>query len=191
LREDLERIDVLVAEVGRDIEFTIDGNQNMTMASSLLILEELDRRRLYPKFFEQPLRDDDWAGFIELKKRCPIPICADELVKSHADAQRVVNDGAADLINLKITKSGVFETLRIIEVARKHHIDLMVGGMIETDVAMTFSLHLAAACPQIKYYDLDTPFFFAAQATKESPYGMGRAVLRCPEGPGLGLTLFD
>jgi L-alanine-DL-glutamate epimerase-like enolase superfamily enzyme len=187
--DDIERIRTTLDGVGPDFKFTLDGNQNMSMRSCLSLLNELSRMGLTPQFFEQPLPQDQWAESIALTAESPVPICADELVKTAADAQRVVNDRAANMINLKNTKSGPFETLEIIKIATKHGVPLMIGGMIETEIAMTFSLHMACAFPAIKYFDLDTPFFFDQAVTPTSPYARRSPILKRPVGPGIGLTL--
>lgn len=189
LEDDLYRIKRVVETCGQGIIFTVDGNQNMTIATSLELLNRLSQLNLTPEFFEQPLPQDQWREFIELTAESPIPICADELVKTAADAQRVVDEGAANMINLKNTKSGPFGTLEIIAIAGRHQIPLMIGGMIESEVAMTFSLHMACAFPEIEYFDLDTPFFFDSPVTSENPFQHGTPFLTRPMGNGLGLEL--
>jgi L-alanine-DL-glutamate epimerase-like enolase superfamily enzyme len=189
MADDIERIKTVSEVIGPKFKFTVDGNQNMSFRSSLQLLEELSRMGLTPDFFEQPLPQDQWAESIALTAESPIPICADELVKTAKDAMRVAEDHAADMINLKNTKSGPFETLEIIDVATRHGIPLMIGGMIETEVAMTFSLHMACAFPAIQFFDLDTPFFFDHPVTPTSPYARRSPILRRPKGLGVGIEL--
>ena len=56
-------------------------------------------------------------------------------------------------------KTGLFHSREIALLARTAGIDLMIGGMMETSLAMTTSAHLAAGLGGFKFIDLDTPFF--------------------------------
>ena len=47
-------------------------------------------------------------------------------------------------------------------------VKLMIGGMVESPLAMSFSAHLAAGLGGFSYVDLDTPMFM-----KEHPFSGG------------------
>jgi L-Ala-D/L-Glu epimerase len=82
---------------------------------------------------------------------------ADESVYNHHDALRLIKNNACDYINIKFAKSGgVHEALKIIVVAKENNIPCMMGGMLESRVALTAFAHFAAANPQIIFYDMDT-----------------------------------
>lgn len=191
VKEDVERIVTLKKVVPPSTRFTLDGNQGCSVESSLQMLEELKRFGVEPLFFEQPLPAKDWKGMQALTAKCPIPVCADETVVTAEDAIRVVNDKAAHMINLKFTKSGLAETLKIVTIAHSAGLPLMIGGMVETEIAMTASLHAVCGTGQIQWCDLDTPFFFAEHCCEESPYHGKNALLRLPTGSGIGLKLAD
>jgi len=76
--------------------------------------------------------------------------------------------GAADAVNAKIMKSGVFEVLRIVEQARQAGLARMIGGMVETRLAMGTSASIAAGLGGFAFVDLDTPLFMA-----EDPFDGG------------------
>jgi L-alanine-DL-glutamate epimerase-like enolase superfamily enzyme len=67
--------------------------------------------------------------------------------------------------------------------------ELMIGGMLETEVTMTASLHFACGTGLVRYFDLDTPFFLTQRVTAASPWHRNDARLTLPTGPGLGLEL--
>ena len=46
--------------------------------------------------------------------------------------------------NIKLAKMGVLGALEVIDAARKAGVALMIGGMVETRIAMGFAGHLAA-----------------------------------------------
>jgi L-alanine-DL-glutamate epimerase-like enolase superfamily enzyme len=187
--EDADRIQELARFLPSGTEISLDGNQGCTVSSSLELLAALRNRGIVPFCFEQPLPESDFSGMTELTAKSPVPICADELVKTAADAKRVVRERAAHMINLKFMKSGVAESMAIATIAKSAGLGLMIGGMVETEVGMTASLHFAAGTGLIDWLDLDTPFFIADRVTASSPYHPGQAQLVCPSFPGLGLDL--
>jgi L-alanine-DL-glutamate epimerase-like enolase superfamily enzyme len=52
--------------------------------------------------------------------------------------------------------------------ARAHGLRLMIGGMVESDVAMSMSAHLAAGLGGFDWVDLDTPLWL-----RDSPVRAG------------------
>jgi L-alanine-DL-glutamate epimerase-like enolase superfamily enzyme len=187
--QDADRIEELHRLLPAGIKMSLDGNQGCTVTSSLELLCALKNRGIVPFCFEQPLPESDFSGMTELTAKSPVSICADELVKTVADAKRVVRERAAHMINLKFMKSGVAESMEIATLAKSAGLGLMIGGMVETEVGMTASLHFAAGTGLIDWLDLDTPFFIADRVTTASPYHAGHAQLMCPSSPGLGLEL--
>jgi L-alanine-DL-glutamate epimerase-like enolase superfamily enzyme len=113
------------------ISYTIrlDGNQGFTCDSALGLLDKLDERI---ELFEQPLKYDDYEGMKQLCCKAPVPIIADETVFSAKDACRVIEDGLAHGINIKIAKSGIIQSREIIKLAKKANLKLMIGCMTET-----------------------------------------------------------
>jgi L-Ala-D/L-Glu epimerase len=92
-----------------------------------------------------------------LVKISPIKIMADESVYNHHDALRLIKNKACDYINIKFAKSGgIHEALKIIAVAKENNIPCMMGGMLESRVALSAFAAFAAANPQIIFFDMDT-----------------------------------
>ncbi|HEY5734358.1 MAG TPA: dipeptide epimerase, partial [Gammaproteobacteria bacterium] len=51
--------------------------------------------------------------------------------------------------------------LDIVAIARTNNVGLMIGGMVETRIAMGFSAHFAAGLGGFEWIDLDTPLLLA------------------------------
>ena len=88
-------------------------------------------------------------------------MAADESVRSLDDARRVIQLQAADDINIKIMKTGVVEALRIAALARSVGLRLMIGGMVETRIAMGCSFSLVLGQGGFDVLDLDTPLLLS------------------------------
>jgi len=64
---------------------------------------------------------------------------------------------AIDYVNIKLAKSGgILEAKRIADVTGERGIACMLGGMLESRLALTAKVHFAMSHDNIKFYDLDT-----------------------------------
>lgn len=159
LDEDLERL-VAIRKVVPRGPLIVDANQGYRAAGALKLIRALRRRGIVPDLLEQPVPRDDLRGMAELTRKAGVPVCADESAMTVEQVVRLHERRAAHVVNIKIMKSGVLGGKRIAEVARALGFRLMVGGMVETRLAMTCSAHLAAGLGGFSFIDLDTPFFF-------------------------------
>jgi L-alanine-DL-glutamate epimerase-like enolase superfamily enzyme len=140
-------------------EVRLDGNQGYTAESFLKMTDWLASRNMKIQFFEQPLLKDDWQGMAAVRSRSPMPIVLDETIFNHDNLDRVVEGNLADGINIKFAKSGVSESGRMIRTARKHHLKLMIGSMMETMVGLSAAVYCAAGTGAFDYLDLDAIHF--------------------------------
>lgn len=82
---------------------------------------------------------------------------ADESVYNHHDARKQINSQSCHYINIKFSKSGgIHEAKKIHDTATELDIPCMMGGMLESRIALSAKLHFAWASPNIKFYDMDT-----------------------------------
>ncbi|XP_074376991.1 L-Ala-D/L-amino acid epimerase-like [Apium graveolens] len=144
-----------------DCLFILDANEGYTSAEAIQVLEMLHVIKLSPVLFEQPVHKDDWEGLGHVtriaKEKYGVSVAADESCRSLADVKKIVEGNLADVINIKLAKLGVLGALQIIELARASGLHLMIGGMVETRIAMGFAGHLAVGLGCFKFIDLDAP----------------------------------
>jgi len=151
---DIKRIKMIRKGIGMDIPIRIDANQGWSIEDAHQVLNGIKDQNI--QFCEQPLRTYDDYRVSELMKY-KIPIMADESCYNAHDAKRLAREMACDYINIKLAKSGgISEALRIHKIAADNEISCMMGGMLESRLALTAMVHLTFACPQIKFFDLDT-----------------------------------
>jgi L-alanine-DL-glutamate epimerase-like enolase superfamily enzyme len=94
---------------------------------------------------------------IELMTLSPVKIMADESVYNHHDARKQINSKSCNYINIKMAKSGgLFEAKKIHDLAAETNMPCMMGGMLESRIALSAKLHFVYANPNIKFYDMDT-----------------------------------
>ena len=164
---DLERVGA-ISEVAPDSPLILDGNAGVSRAAASELVRGLKARGIVPALLEQWLAKDDLAGARSLAEESGWLVAADESVTSADDARRVVAERAAGAINIKLMKGGVVAALDIVAVAKSAGLTLMIGGNVESILAMTGSACFAAGQGGFDFADLDTPLFLA-----ENPFDGG------------------
>ncbi len=162
---DAERV-AAVAAVDRRFTLTLDANQGYGPRESLQLLRSLKKRGVHVSLFEQPAAADDWDGLAEVARKGRVPVAADESVKSRADALGLARARAVSVINLKLMKMGLLEAWDCALIARASGVGLMIGGMIETSLAMACAAHFAAGIGGFGVVDLDTPLWLKKDPTR-------------------------
>ena len=140
-----------------EFAFIVDANMGFQVEKAIHFINGLTDRGINMLLFEQPNYRGDLDGLRQIRLNTSVPVAADEAVFTLEDARRVIEKEAADVINLKIMKSGVLETVEIIKATMAAGLELMIGGMVETRIGMGCSFALAQSFPGIRYLDLDTP----------------------------------
>jgi L-alanine-DL-glutamate epimerase-like enolase superfamily enzyme len=156
-----------IVDVAPSCALLLDGNCGMASVDDAVALVTAIREaggRVV--LFEQPMPKTELAAMREISERAPVPVAADESVASASDVTRVARERAANVVNVKVMKSGVIEALEIVSTARAHGLGLMIGGMVETSVAMTLSACLAAGVGGFDFVDLDTPLFMVNEPVR-------------------------
>lgn len=154
LIQDIDRL-LAIRQGAPECKLMLDANQGYTAPQAVHFLNELDKNNIRPVIFEQPVIKHDLMGMKFVKEHTSVPIAADESVFTSADAIRIVQTGCADLINIKLMKSGIVESLDIAAIARSANIGLMIGCMLETKLGLSCSVHLAAGLGGFSFIDLD------------------------------------
>jgi L-alanine-DL-glutamate epimerase-like enolase superfamily enzyme len=187
LTDDIDRL-LAIREGAPGCGITIDANQGYSPGAAVHFLSELQKNDIRPVLFEQPVIKSDLAGMKFVREHSFIPIAADESVFTSADAINIVRSGCADIINIKIMKSGILEALDIAAIARSANIKLMIGCMLESKLALGCSVGLVAGLGCFDYVDLDPHINPDLEPFEGGPaYAAPHYTLSDHE-PGLGMT---
>jgi L-Ala-D/L-Glu epimerase len=161
----LERISA-VRQARPEAEIVVDVNQGWTF-------EQL--QSLAPKFheldiamIEQPLPrggDEALEGY-----QSPVPLCADESCLDCSEFE--VAAGRYQMINIKLDKTGgLTEALELAKLTRERGLDLMIGNMVGTSLAMAPGYVVAQLC---RYADLDGALFLEQDREHPMTFDKGR-----------------
>ena len=158
---DLARL-LAIRDAAPDSPLILDGNAGLSRGAASELVRSLKAARITPALLEQWLPKDDISGLRALGEESGWLTAADESVASPDDAMRLAEAGAVHVFNIKLMKDGVATALGIVDVARRHRLQLMIGGNVESILGMTMSACFAAGLGGFQFADLDTPLFLAS-----------------------------
>ncbi|MCK9640525.1 MAG: dipeptide epimerase [Prolixibacteraceae bacterium] len=183
--KDFERIHLIREAVGKEIPLRIDANQGWNTETAIATLRALGPYNI--QHCEEPIPRWNYMELPKVRKQSPIQIMADESCSDHHDAKRLIDLQACDQLNIKLGKSsGIFNALKIIQLAEQADMHLQVGGFLESRLGFTAAAHLALASDQIVYFDFDTPLMFTEDPVSGGITYDNRGVVTVPDSVGLG-----
>lgn len=155
---DLARLTAVREAAGPDRQIRIDANQAWSPKQAVRLLNQMQEKGLGIELVEQPVPAHDFEGLKFVTERSYVPVLADESVFSPTDAVKIMQMGAADLINIKLMKcGGLYNALKIATAAELYGVECMIGCMLEAKISVNAAVHLACAKNIITKIDLDGP----------------------------------
>ena len=185
---DVERIAAIRKAVGPKVALRVDANQGWSPRQSVAIITALEDRGLDIDLVEQPVPAGDLDGLRYVTQRVQTAILADEAVFSPADAVKIITTGAADLLNIKLMKTGgIWQALKLCGIAESYGVSCMTGCMLESKLAVTAAAHLCCGQSVVTMADLDGPSLCAIDPFEGGPI-FDEALVTMTDAPGLGIT---
>ena len=168
--QDVERVRA-VRRVRPDVWLGIDANQSLSRLKLDNLLPILVDEGV--SLIEQPFPVGEEALLDGLHS--PIPIAADESAQTLADLPRLM--GRFEVINIKLDKcGGLTEGLALARAAAECGMQVMVGNMLGTSLAMAPAFVLGQLCDLV---DLDGPVFLKTDRRRTVQYVDG--YISCPD----------
>lgn len=184
-KDDIERITSIRRAVGGEMILRIDANQGWSFDAAAEALTAMGDLNI--QFCEQPMRTWYDDRLPELRMLSPVKIMADESCYNHHDARKQITSGSCDYINIKFSKSGgINEAIKIHDTAQKAGIPCMMGGMLESRIALSAKLHFVYASPNIRFFDMDTCMLGHLTDPAKDGVKYNGYFLEMPELPGIG-----
>jgi len=185
--KDIERMKAIRSAVGYGVRLRIDANQGWKPKEAVKILRRMEEEGLDVEFVEQPVAAHDIAGLKLVTDNVSIPVLADESVFSPEDAVRILQERAADFINIKLMKTGgLHNALKICSIAEIYGVECMIGCMLEAKISVNAAVHLAAAKSIITKIDLDGPVL-CSEDPIEGGAVFNEYKIELNDDPGLGI----
>jgi L-alanine-DL-glutamate epimerase-like enolase superfamily enzyme len=157
--EDLQRVEA-VAKNAPEATLIVDANEGWTVEEYIEISPRLSE--IGVALIEQPLPSENDHILASLER--PVPLCADESVHDRSTLDAIATRYDTD--NVKLDKTGgLTEGLEFVRTAATLGLDLMVGSMVATSLALAPATLLT---PHAKWVDLDGPLLLE----RDRPHGL-------------------
>jgi len=190
--DDVAAMQAVRDAVGSDLVLRADANQGWTPPEAIDVIRAWEDRGLAVELIEQPVHRDDLDGLAFVTAHVDTPVLADESVWTTRDVREVLARNAADLVNIKLAKTGgIREALAVRDAAASAGIRCIVGCMMESQVGIAAAAAVAAAvdagAASTIAHDLDAGLWM-----RESPVAGGirydGETVHLADAPGLGIT---
>lgn len=146
--DDAVRLEAVRKAVGDEVEWRADANGAWNADESVEQLRHLAKFKLAA--IEQPVPADDLEGMKRVRAESGVPVMADESLVTLEQARRLIELGACDYFNIRLSKNaGIAGSLAIARLAHEANIKIQVGAQVgETGIlsaaGRTFAAHLPA-----------------------------------------------
>jgi L-talarate/galactarate dehydratase len=179
-RQDIARVTAVREALDRDVPIMVDANQQWDRATAMRM------GRLFEPFglvwIEEPLDAYDAEGHANLARALDTPIATGEMLSSVAEHVRLIDAGAADIVQPDAPRiGGITQFLKLAAYAEHRQLE------IAPHFAMEIHLHLAAAYPiepWVEHFDWLAPLFNERLEIHDGRMHVSRR-------PGLGITLTE
>jgi L-alanine-DL-glutamate epimerase-like enolase superfamily enzyme len=178
--------------VGANVDLRVDANQAWSPQEAVRFIETFEDAGVGVEFVEQPVSRHDIDGLAYVTSRTKTPIMADESVWARRDLLEIIRSRAADLINIKLAKTGgLREALDLITLARENEIEIIAGCMAESHVGIAAAAALACVIDSderggVRPHDLDGGLLLTRSPVDGGVTYVGERVL-LSEMPGTGI----
>lgn len=159
--EDIKRV-IAVKKAAKDCSIYLDANCAYSVKETISFISELKKYGIIPEVLEQPVKRDDYEGLSFLSRKLSTTVVADESAYSIDDVSYMLRKNGVSGINIKLTKFGLLRAREMRQLAVSKGVKLMIGQMVESQLATFAALHLSMGSGGFDFLDLDTPYFLSA-----------------------------
>ncbi|XVQ07412.1 muconate cycloisomerase family protein [Spirillospora sp. CA-255316] len=186
--EDVARITAVAKDLADRTSLRVDLNGAWDELTATRWLPALQDAGI--EMIEQPLPAWNMPAMTRLARQLTVPLMADESLRTPQDAARLSAEGAADVLAVKVAKSGGLSAVqRITTIAETAGVPCHGGTTIESSIGTAASTHLFCATPGVSAgSELFGPLLLADDLV-HNPVIYTGGELRPPTEPGLGITL--
>lgn len=188
--DDEARLALVRRIMGRKVDIRVDANCAWQPEQAVQMIDRLKRYGI--SSVEQPLAGKDFEGMRFVRKRCGVPIMADESACTLSDAQLLAEMGACDILNVRLAKcGGISGAIKMVELARENSMKCQLGCLVgETSILGAAGRHFAFAVPDLIHVEGSYNRHLLKTDIARPRMGFGPNGLARPlEGYGLGIHL--
>jgi L-alanine-DL-glutamate epimerase-like enolase superfamily enzyme len=145
-----------LASLHPHLRLRLDANARLSLAQATELLPRL--ASLNPEYFEKPVASTE--HLMSLARISPIPIAADESVRTPDDAKRLLDDGAVRVLILKPMMIGYWsDVIRIMESSYNKNVVSVITTSLESGIGRRLTaMFTSTYAPLIHAHGLATGF---------------------------------
>jgi L-alanine-DL-glutamate epimerase-like enolase superfamily enzyme len=189
-QDDARRLERMRKFLGRRMDIRLDANEAWPASELVDRVEPL--RRFRPTALEQPVPHSEVWALSELRPRLGVPVMLDESLCGWPDAVAAVEQGTADILNVRLSKcGGILPSLRIIALAQRSGLGVQLGCHPgETSLLSAAGRQVASRVSGLRYLEgsYDRHILAANVTRHDVTFGFGGRA-RPLHGPGLGVEV--
>jgi L-alanine-DL-glutamate epimerase-like enolase superfamily enzyme len=150
----------MVAEVRAalpDAVIYVDGNGSYTETEARTILAKVADYDV--SFIEEPCNFVDPWRQAAMAADLPVALLGDQCCESLADVNTLVRLNAVGAVSVKLRRTGITESLKIIALCEAAGVPVVIGTDSESRIGALVRMHLRAAIPSLAPWPTETHFF--------------------------------
>ncbi|KON90173.1 mandelate racemase [Sporosarcina globispora] len=183
--DDIVRIKAVRQAIGKEVQLRVDANQGWSRIEALKVIRETVDCDV--DWYEQPVKEHDLKSLKAIKEVSHANIMIDEGVHTIHDLVYVVEMGAADMLNIKLMKSGgIYPALALANLAEACNMPCQVGSMVESAIGTMAGAHLAMSRSIIETNEMVGPLMFRKDVAIVHYNG---DTIELSNAPGLGIKV--
>jgi len=140
---DLQVVRDLRAELGPDAILYPDFNEQYDLHTAIRVIRQMSEYGI--AWVEEPIPVTNRGQRVALARAIPTPILADDSATTLSEAAHEVAESVAGVLCIKIARTGIHQSQRIVTVGAAFGVKSLVGGQGVTDLGTMHSAQFAAA----------------------------------------------
>jgi len=183
---DVKTFIALREALGEEALLYVDANQGWTPDQAVRAIREMEPYGL--AWVEEPVKKGDFAGKLRVSDHIGVPLLLDESATTPEEVWHQIRMGMNCLINIKTTRTGFYNSRKILHLAEAANIACMVGTTRETGVGTAASLQFASSFKNIQVAEV-ADYEIYEHTLLETPFRIEDGFAHVPAGSGLGLAI--
>jgi len=195
LETDVRNVKAVRKSIGNDMDLMIDANHAFSLREAHRLMDMLKDERI--RWFEEPIVNDDYDGYAELRRAGKIPIAGGECEYLKTGALEMLTRKCVDLFQPDTCATGgITEMKKIMAIAQACHVNLTPHNW-GTGIAIAANLQISANLdtspqrlfPQEPILEFDCSENRLRDELLVDNFNAIDGHLAIPSGPGLGIQI--
>ena len=193
VKEERAKFEALRRAVGDTIDLAIDGHEGPSRTPwiakwAVAVAQAIEDLNI--RFYEEPLRYSDRAGYALLRKLTRIPVAGGESLTMVEEFQNFMDAEALDIVQPDLTVvGGIAVGRQVAQMASSRHLDMILHTGGATGPGLMANYHLAFASPNCQMIEHVIAASDLQRELLVEPLTLKDGYLHAPTAPGLGVEL--